>query len=50
MRFCNECTDKLLYKRRKIQSNESKEFEANSNLLKRQASKHIGHMLPFYKD
>ena len=35
MRFCNECNDKRMFNRRKNQTAQNKEFEANINLIKR---------------
>ena len=49
MRQCNECTDGILCTICNNQINEKKEFEANLNLLKREAPNNSGYMLPFYK-
>ena len=49
MRFCNECKEKYC-DRCNIQYNENKEFEANLNLLKREAPNEFGHMLPYFKE
>ena len=50
LRFCNECADKLTCNRCNNQINENKEFEANLNLLKGQASNQFGHMLRYYEE
>ena len=49
MRFCNECIDNKMCVKCKNHINENKEFEANLNLLKRNAPNEFGHMLPYYK-
>ena len=49
IRQCNECEDGLLFTTRNIQTNENKEFEANLNLIKREAPNEFGYMLPYYK-
>ena len=48
MRFCNECNDKIMCYRCNKKINENKEFEANLNLLKREAPNELGYMLPYY--
>ena len=48
MRFCNECHDEIVCDRCNNQINETKEFEANLSLLKRQPPNHFGYMLPFF--
>ena len=40
----------MLCTTRNNEVNENKEFEANLNLLKRQAPNEFGHMLPYYKE
>ena len=49
MKRCNECTDGIFCTTCNNQINKNKEFEANFNLLKRQAPNHFGYMLPYYK-
>ena len=49
MRFCNECNDNKMCVKCNIHINENKEFEANLNLLKRNAPNEFGHMLPYYE-
>ena len=46
MRFCNECNDKKMCNECNNQVNESTEFEANLNELKRHPPNEFGHMLP----
>ena len=41
MRFCNGCNDKRMCYKCNNRVNENKEFEANSNLLKRQTSTNL---------
>ena len=48
MRFCNECNAKKMCNKCNNQVNENKEFEANSNELKRHPPNEFGHMLPYY--
>ena len=48
MRFCNECKEKRRCNKFNNQINENKEFEANLNLLKREAPNEFGYMLPYY--
>ena len=48
MRFCNECNDNKMCVKCNNHINENKEFEANLNLLKRNAPNEFGHMLPYY--
>ena len=50
MRFCNECYGNIICKRCNFQVNENKEFEADLNLSKREASFEFGHMLPYFKE
>ena len=50
MWFCNECNDRKICDRCNNQINENKDFEANLNLLKRQAPNQFAHMLPCFKD
>ena len=49
MRFCNECNDNKMCVKCNNHIIENKEFEANLNLLKRNALNEFGHMLPYYK-
>ena len=49
MRQCNACKDGILCVTCNNRINESKEFEANLNLLKRKAPNEFGYMLPYYK-
>ena len=49
MRFCIECCKQNYCDRCNNQVNENKEFEANLNLIKRQAPNEFGHMLPLFK-
>ena len=49
MRQCNVCKDGILCTLCNNQINENKEFEANLNLLKREAPNNSGYMLPYYK-
>ena len=49
MKQCNECKDGILCVTCNIQINENKKFEANLNLLKREAPNNSGYMLPYYK-
>ena len=49
MRRCNACKDGILCSTCNNQINENKEFEANLNLLKREAPNRFGHMLPYYE-
>ena len=46
MTFCNECYDKIVCDRCTNQVAKNKHFEANFHLIKRQAPKQFGHMLP----
>ena len=48
MRFCNECNDNKMCVKCNNHINENKEFEANLNLLKRNAPNEFDHMLPYY--
>ena len=49
MRQCNACKDRILCATCNNQINESKEFEANLNLIKREKKTNdFGHMLPYY--
>ena len=48
MRFCNECNDNKMCVKCNNHINENKEFEANLNLLKRNAPNEFGYMLPYY--
>ena len=48
MSFCNECDEKKLCYKCNNQINESKEFEANLNELKRHPLNDFGYMLPYY--
>ena len=48
MRQCNVCKDGLLCSTCKSQINDNKEFEANLNLLKREAPNQFGYMLAYY--
>ena len=48
MRFCNECSDNKMCVKGNNHINENKEFEANLNLLKRNAPNEFGYMLPYY--
>ena len=48
LRFYNECNDKILCDKCNNRVNENKEFEANLNLLKRNAPNEFGYMLPYY--
>ena len=50
MRICNECNDKIMCSKCKIQVNENKEFEVYLNLIKRQAPNQFGHMFPYFKE
>ena len=50
MRFCNECNGNIICNRCKNQMNESKDFEANLNLLKRQGPNDFGHMFLCFKE
>ena len=47
MRFCNECNDNKMCVKCNNHINENKEFEANLNLLKRNAPNEFGYMLPY---
>ena len=49
MRFCNECNYNKVCVKCNNHINENKEFEANLNLLKRNAPNEFGYMLPYYK-
>ena len=49
MRQCNKCKDGIVCTTCNNQINESKEFEANLNELKRHAPNQFGYMLPYYK-
>ena len=48
MRFCKECNDNKMCVKGNNHINEKREFEANSNLLKRNAPNEFGYMLPYY--
>ena len=48
MRRCDKCRGKILCATCNNQINENKEFEANLNLLKREAPKEFGYMLSFF--
>ena len=48
MRFCNECNNRRMCSKCNNLVNGSKEFEANLNLLKRQAANDFCYMLPFF--
>ena len=48
MRQCNSCKDGMLCTTCNNQINEYKEFEANLNLLKREAPNQFGYMLAYY--
>ena len=50
MRRCNECKGEILCNQCNNKVNEKKEFDANLNLLKREAPNELGHMLPCYKE
>ena len=50
LRFCNEYGKEKPGDMCNNQVNENKQFEANLNLLKRQAPNDIGHLLPYFKD
>ena len=47
MKFCYECSKEKCCDRCNNQINENKEFEANLNLLKREAPIEFGHMFPY---
>ena len=49
MRRCTESKFEILCDECNNQFEENKEFEANSNLVKREAPNQFGHMLPYYK-
>ena len=49
MKQCNECKDGILCTTFKNQYNENKEFEANLNLLKKEAPDEFVYTLPSYK-
>ena len=49
MRFCKDCKDGILCTTCNNQGNENKEFEANLNLLRREAPNQLRQALPFYK-
>ena len=49
MTFCSECKDGILCTTCNNKINESKEFEANLNELKRRPPNEFGYMLPYYK-
>ena len=49
MRQCNKCKDGIVCTTCNNQINESKEFEANLNELKRHAPNQFGNMFPYYK-
>ena len=49
MRQCSECKDGILCTTCNNKINENKEFEANSNLLKRKTPNNFGYMVPYYK-
>ena len=49
LRFSNECYDKIFCDRCNNQVYESKEFEANLHLKKRQTPNVFGHTLPYLK-
>ena len=48
MRRCNHCNAEILCNECINQFNENKEFEANINLLKREAPNQFEYMFPFY--
>ena len=48
MKQCNACKDGILCATCINQINETKEFEANLNLLKQEKPNDRGHMLPYY--
>ena len=50
MRFCNECNDERTCKICNMIVKEKKGFEANLNILKREAANEFGHMLPCFKE
>ena len=50
MRFCNECSKEKSCDRCNNQITENKEFEANLNLLKRQAYNQFGYLLPYFEE
>ena len=49
-RFCNECNDKITCNGFNSQVIETREFEANLNLIKRQNPNQFGYMLPHFKE
>ena len=49
-RRCVECRGVVLCVTCNIQINETKEFEANLNLIKREAPHEFGYMLPYFKE
>ena len=50
MRFCNECTGELICDKCINRTNKNKEFEANFSLLKKEARKQFGYMLPYFEE
>ena len=50
MRFCIESKNERMGKKFNNLVNESKEFEANLNILKREFANDFGHMLPYFKE
>ena len=50
MRFCNQCIEKRMCRKCNNQINESKEFDANLNLLKIQPPNKNGYMLPYFEE
>ena len=49
MRRCNECKNGIFYNEYINQINETNEFEANLNEIKKQLFNQFGHMLSYYK-
>ena len=50
IRRCNKCIGEILCDECNNQVNENKEFEANLNLLKRDAPDEFGYMHPYFKE
>ena len=50
LRFCDECNDKRMCKKRNNEVNECKEFEAKLNELKRDPPNEFGYMLPGFRE
>ena len=50
MRFSNECTENRVCNGYNNHVNETKEFDANLYLIKRQASNQFVYMLPYFKE